>query len=119
MSLTACKGVQEHGCHYAHTYDHTHWHTHQGEGKKQVQLELNMYFNNLMRMVTNIHLEINKNTMHQYVAGPTTLKMMMCMLSDELDRGAISVYLDATEAGAHFQYDVTIECVETIMTDQA
>jgi len=57
--------------------------------------------------------------MHQYVAGLVALKMMMCMLSDELERGAISVYPDATEARVYFQQDVTIECMNTIMDNQA
>ena len=68
-----------------HAIMHTHvippiWHTNRGEDKKQAQLVLNMYFNKLMCMVTKTHLEIRTDTMHQYVAGPTTLKTMMCML---------------------------------------
>ena len=73
-----------------------------------------MYFDKLMHMVTSTHLKINTDTMDQYVVGPTALKMMMHMLSDELDRGAISMYSDATEARVHFQKDVTFECVNTI-----
>ena len=91
-----------------HVIFHTHaippvWHTHRAEDKKQVWLELNIYFDNLMCMVTSIHLEINTDTMHQYVVGWTTLKTMMCMLLDELDRGARSVYPDAMEARVFFQ----------------
>ena len=52
--------------------------------------------------------------MHQYVVGLDALKTMIHMLSDELDRGAKSVYLDATEARVHFKQDVTIEHVNTI-----
>jgi len=94
------------------------WHTHQGEEKKQFWLDLNMYFDKLMHMVTSTHLKINTDTMDQYVVGPTALKMMMHMLSDELDRGAISMYSDATEARVHFQKDVTFECVNTIKDNQ-
>ena len=34
-------------------------HTHQGKDKKQVQLELNMYFDKLMHMTTNTPLKIS------------------------------------------------------------
>lgn len=95
------------------------WHTHWGEDKKQVQIELNMYFDKLMHMVTNTHLEINTDTMHQYVTGPTMLKMMMCMPSNKLAREAISVYLDAMKARDCFQQDATIEHIDTITDDQA
>ena len=95
------------------------WHTHQGKDEKQVSLELNMYFDKLMRMVTNTHLEISADTMHQYVCGPTTLKTMMHMLSNELDIGAISVYQNAMEARVRFQQDVTVELTDAIIDDQA
>ena len=72
------------------------WHTHRGKDKKQVQLALNMYFDKLMWMVTSTHFEISIDTMHEYVTGTATLKKMMRMLSDELDRGAILVYPDTT-----------------------
>jgi len=78
-----------------------------------------MYFDNLMCMVTNTHLEIDTDAMHQYVASLATFKAMVCMLSNELDRGAISVYPDAMEARVHFQRDVTIEHTDTITDDQA
>ncbi len=77
-----------------------------------------MYFNKLMCMVTSTHLEISIDTIHQYVASLATLKTMMHMLSDELDRGAISMYLDATKARVHFQQDVSFEWVDIIMDDQ-
>ena len=78
------------------------WHTHRGKDKKQVQLDLNMYFNKLMRTTTSTCLEINADTMHQHVVGPVVTKNTMHMLLDELDGGAISVYPDATEARFRF-----------------
>jgi len=78
------------------------WHTHQGKYKKQVQLELNMYFENLMHMTTNTCPEISADTMQQCVAGLVTPKTTMHILSDDLDRGAILVHLDATKARVHF-----------------
>jgi hypothetical protein len=62
-------------------------HTHQGEDKKQVQLELNMYFDKLM-CITHTHLKISTDTMHQCVSGSAAPKKTMCMLADELDEGA-------------------------------
>ena len=55
----------------------------------------------------------------QIVASPVALKMMMHMLSDELDIGAILVYPDAMEARVRFQWDVTFERTDTITDDQA
>ena len=72
------------------------WHTHQGEDKRQVRQAMNVYSDKFMRTTANTCLEISADTMHQYVASPTALKTMMCMLSKVLDRGAISVYTDAT-----------------------
>ena len=51
-----------------------------------------------MCIATSTDLQMSIDTMHQYVVGPTVLKTIMCMLYDELDRGARSVYPDATEA---------------------
>lgn len=68
-----------------------------------------------MRIFTNVDLAISANTMHQYVTGPTTLKAMMCMLLDELDKGARVVYSNATEGKIHFQEDVTVDYTDTIM----
>jgi len=63
-------------------------HTHQGKDKKQVHLEMNMYFDKLMRMTTNTHLKINIDTMHQCVFGSAAPKKSMRMLADELDEWA-------------------------------
>jgi len=78
-----------------------------------------MYFNELMHIATSTHLDISADSMHQYVASTTALKTMMCMLLDELDRGAKLVCPDATEERFHFQRDVTIRYIETIMDYQA
>ena len=75
-----------------HVIVHTHaiqpiQHTHQGEDKKQVQLEMNMYFSKLMRMTTSTHLKSSTDTMHQCVARSAAPKKTMRMLEDELDKG--------------------------------
>jgi len=64
MLLITCKGFDN-----MHAIENTHeiqpiQHTHQGEDKKQVKLEMNMYFSKLMRMTTSTHLKISTNTMH-------------------------------------------------------
>ena len=63
-------------------------HTHQGEHKKQVQLELNMYFDKLMCMTTITHLKISTDNMHQCVSNSTVPKKIMRILADKLDEGA-------------------------------
>ena len=56
-----------------------------------------MYFYKLMCTTTYTCLEINVDTMHQHVSSLVMLGMTMHMLSNESDRGAISVYSDATK----------------------
>ncbi len=52
----------------------------------QVRLELNMYFDKMMCMVNNTHLDISTDVMHQCVVSPAALKTMMHMLSNKLDK---------------------------------
>ena len=65
-------------------------------------MELDMYFDKLMCVATTADLQMSADTMHQYVVGLVALKTMLHMLSDELDRGAKSMYLDATKARVFF-----------------
>ena len=67
-----------------------------------------------MCTATNPDLPISVNIMHKYVSGPATLKTMMCMLTDKLDRGAQAVYPDAMEARFRLQTDVTAEHTDTL-----
>jgi len=80
----------------------------QAKTKAQVQLELDSYFDKLMCIATSSDLAISADIMQNYVIGLTTLKTMMCMLSNELDKGAQVVYPDAMEARFCFQKDVTL-----------
>ena len=68
-----------------------------------------------MHITTISDLVINADNVHQYVFGLATLKTMMHMLSDELDRGTRVVYLNAMDARVRFQKDVTLEYIDTIM----
>lgn len=65
-----------------------------------------------MHIATIADLVISADTMHQYVVGTDALKTIMCMLSNELDRGAKSVYSDATEARDFFQKYVSTEYMD-------
>lgn len=67
-----------------------------------------------MHIDTNSDLPISADIMHKYVVGQRSLKEMMHMLTDELDRGARAMYVDAMEARARFQKDVTLEHTDTI-----
>ena len=80
---------------------------------KQVWLELDLYFNELMHTATSPDLPISADIMHKYVVGLTALKTMKHMLSDELDKGARAVHLDAMETKVKFQTDVTMEHMDT------
>jgi len=65
-------------------------------------MELDVYFDELMHVATRTDLEISTDTMHQYVVGLGALKTKMCMLSDELDSDARSVYPDAMKVRVCF-----------------
>jgi len=55
-----------------------------------------------MCIATNPDLPISVDIMHKYFFGLNALKTMMGMLSDELERGARAVYLDAMEERVKF-----------------
>ncbi len=78
-----------------------------------------MYFDELMRIATSPNLVISVDTMHQYVPGLTTLKTMMHMLLDELDKGARAVYLDFMEERVHFHKYVALEYTNNITSYRA
>ena len=69
----------------------------QANTKKQFQQELDSYFDELMLMATNLDLPISEDIMRKYVVGPSTLKTMMRMLIDKLDKGARAMYPNAME----------------------
>lgn len=77
-----------------------------------------MYFEQLMCIAIGTDLQMGADTMHQYVIGLATFKTMMRMLYDELKKGDKLVYPDATVAKGHFQKDVTMEYVDTIIDYQ-
>ena len=91
----------------------------QAKTKKQVQHELNSYFDELMRTATKPDLPISADIMCKYVAGPDTFKTMMCMLLDKLDRGAWAVYPDAMEARFMFQTNFMVEHMDIIKDYQS
>jgi len=91
----------------------------QAKSKKQNQQDLDSYFDELMRVATSPDFPISADIMHKYVTGSATLRTMIHILSDELDRGAQAVYSDAMEARFKFQMDVIVEHVDTIKDYQS
>jgi len=71
-----------------------------------------------MCIATSPDLPINKDIMRKYVAGLTTLKTMMHMIYDELERAAQAVYHNAMEVKVRFQTDVTTEHTDTTETTE-
>ena len=66
-----------------------------------------------MRIATSLDLPISADIMHKYVVCLAALKVMMHMLTNELDRGARVVYPDAMEARVRLQKAVTLEHTDT------
>ena len=87
--------------------------------KKQVQQELELYFDELMCIATSLDLPNSENIMCKYVAGSATLKTVMRMLTDELERGAREMYPDAMEARFRFQTSVTTKHTDTLKDYQS
>jgi len=106
-----------------HVIEHMHaiqpiQNTQQGEDKKKVQLVLNMYFGKFMRMITNTHLKMNTNTMHQCVATLVAPENTMCMLADDLDEGVKPMHwFQWRQEFALARCDQ--RCMHTITDDQA
>ena len=67
-------------------------HTHQCKDKKQVQLELSMYFEKLMHMTTSTHLKISMDTLNECVSGSATPKKTMHMLANMLEEGVDAMH---------------------------
>lgn len=70
--------------------------------KNQVQQDLDSYFKEFMHISTGLDLPISVDVMCKYVASLTTLKKMLFIISNELDRGAQVMYPDAMEARFRF-----------------
>jgi len=85
----------------------------QAKIKKQVRQELDLYFDELICTATNPTFSISADIICRYIVGMATLKTMMCMLLDELDKGTQALYLDAMEARFKFETDVTVEHTNT------
>ena len=91
----------------------------QAKTKKHVQQEIDSYFDELMHTATSPDFPISVDIICKYVASPATLKIMMHMLTNKLDRGARAVYPDAMEARFRFQTDFTSEHTNTIKDYQS
>ena len=52
--------------------------------------------------------------MQKYISGPTTLKTMLCMLQDELDRGFRTIYVEAMEVRVFLDKHITKKYGDTI-----
>ena len=68
-----------------------------------------------MRIATGPDLSTIVDTMHKYVVDLATLKKMIQMILDDLDRGAQAMYPDVMDARVRFQKYVTIDYTDTIM----
>ena len=70
--------------------------------KNQVMLEVKGYIEQLMCKATNDDLKLSTENMQKYIGGPTTLRIVLRVLQDELDRGFRTIYLEAMEARVCF-----------------
>ena len=55
--------------------------------KNQVMLEVHGYIKQLMREATSDDLQLSTKIMQKYIGGPATLRRVLHILQDELDRG--------------------------------
>jgi len=59
-------------------------------------------------------LQLIIENMQRYMSGPATLRIMLHVLQDELDRGFRTIYSEAMEARVCFDKDVIKQCGHTI-----
>ena len=50
-------------------------------------------------------MELSAQNIKNYIGGPVKVNTMLYMLQDELDRGFITIYLEAMEARVRFDKD--------------
>lgn len=67
-----------------------------------------------MLISTCLDLAMSADITHKYVGSPTTMKTMMHMLSNDLDRGTREVYPDAMDSRVKSQMDVSTKHTDTI-----
>ena len=75
--------------------------------KNQVMLDVNKYIEQLMRKTTSDDLQLSAKNMQRYISGPATLKTVLHMLQDELDRGFMTIYPESMEARVCFDKYIT------------
>lgn len=61
-------------------------------------LEFDRYIEKLVREATNNDLQLSIEKMQKYISGPATLRTMLCILRDEMEKGSRSIYSEAMEA---------------------
>ena len=67
-----------------------------------------------MRVATSDDLQLSAKNMQMYISGPTTLKIVLRMLHDELDKGFRTIYPEAMEARLCFEKEITKQYEDTI-----
>lgn len=87
--------------------------------KNQFLLEVNNYIEQLMWEATINDLQWSAENMQKYIGGPNTLKTMLGMLQDELDRGSWTIYPESMEVIVCFEKDITKQYGGTIAQYQA
>lgn len=55
-----------------------------------------------MREATNDDLQLSTENMKTYIGGPTTVRTMIRILQDELEKGSRNIYPKAMEARVYF-----------------
>lgn len=75
--LITCKGIQNHGIHYAYAFDPTHLEYSPKQTEKVSLSGAKHVFWKVDAHGSSTHSDISTETMHQYVFGPTVVKMIM------------------------------------------
>jgi len=65
--------------------------------KNQVWLEIGRYMDQLRQDGTNDDLDLSEKNMQKYIGGPITIKTMLHMLQDELEKGSKTIYPEVME----------------------
>lgn len=82
--------------------------------KNKFMPDVDNYIEHLMHVATSDDLQLSVENMQRYISGLATIKKMLCMLQDELDKDFRTIYPESMKARVRFDKDVIKQYGDTI-----
>lgn len=87
--------------------------------RHQVSQEIEEYLEQLRQIATKEDLEMNRQTMQNYIDGPIQIRRMFLLLERDVKTRSKSLYLDDMEDRVHFQPNTINQFGDVIMQYRA